>query len=94
MTFSCCTPPLNEVLVLWDFFLAFGVHMNILCIVAQLILMRNQLLTSRSPMKLLRVFPPLNSRKVIVLTMELTAVLPNDLYEQLVRHPYESIDIA
>jgi cell cycle arrest protein BUB2 len=44
MTFSAGTPPLEEVLKLWDFFLAFGVHLNVLCVVAQLHLIRAELL--------------------------------------------------
>jgi hypothetical protein len=46
MTFSVCMPPLEQVLILWDFLLAYGVHLNILCIVAQLKSMRSELLES------------------------------------------------
>lgn len=46
LTLSACTPPLPEVLVLWDFLFAYGPHLNLLCIVAQLVLIRDQLLTS------------------------------------------------
>ena len=48
LTFCACTPPLSQVLHLWDFLLAYGVHMNILCVVAQLFLMRDDLLSSKS----------------------------------------------
>lgn len=44
MTFSAGTPPLEEALRLWDFLLAFGIHLNILCVVAQLHLMKADLL--------------------------------------------------
>lgn len=47
LTFSACTPPLSEVLRIWDVLLAYGVHLNILCIVAQLSLMENDLLDSQ-----------------------------------------------
>lgn len=47
LTLCACTPPLDQVLQLWDFLLAFGVHLNILCVVAQLLLMRNQLMASQ-----------------------------------------------
>lgn len=48
LTLCACTPPLPEVLHLWDFLFAYGPHLNILCIVAQLIRMRDTLLaTSR-----------------------------------------------
>ena len=46
LTLCACTPPLPEVLRLWDFLFAYGPHLNILCIVAQLMLIRNQILTS------------------------------------------------
>ena len=44
LTMSACTPPLPEVLQLWDFLFAYGSHLNILCICAQLIMMREDLL--------------------------------------------------
>jgi cell cycle arrest protein BUB2 len=46
LTMCACTPPLPEVLQLWDFLFAYGPHLNILCIVAQLVLIRTDILTS------------------------------------------------
>lgn len=46
LTLCACTPPLPEVLVLWDFLFAYGAHLNLLCIVAQLVLIRDQILES------------------------------------------------
>jgi cell cycle arrest protein BUB2 len=46
LTLCACTPPLPEVLHLWDFLFAWGAHMNIVCVVAQLILIRDQILAS------------------------------------------------
>ena len=46
LTMCACTPPLPEVLQLWDFLFAYGPHLNILCIVAQLILIRDQIINS------------------------------------------------
>ncbi len=46
LTLCACTPPLPEVLNLWDFLFAYGPHLNLLCIVAQLVLIRDQLLLS------------------------------------------------
>ncbi|KAI8807707.1 rab-GTPase-TBC domain-containing protein, partial [Cladochytrium replicatum] len=89
LTLSACTPPLDELLKLWDFLFAYGVHLNILCIVAQVIMMRDDLLKSASPMKLLRRFPPLRARAVIDKTVELIAQIPDDLYDMLVRHAYD-----
>ena len=46
LTLCACTPPLPEVLRLWDFLFAYGAHLNILCIVAQLVILRNAILSS------------------------------------------------
>ncbi|EYE93603.1 TBC-domain-containing protein [Aspergillus ruber CBS 135680] len=46
LTLCACTPPLPEVLHLWDFLFAYGPHLNILCIVAQLIRMKDTILES------------------------------------------------
>lgn len=46
LTMCACTPPLPEVLQLWDFLFAYGPHLNILCICAQLLMMKDTLLAS------------------------------------------------
>lgn len=46
LTLCACTPPLPEVLRLWDFLFAYGPHLNILCIVAQLIMIRTKIMES------------------------------------------------
>ena len=46
LTMCASTPPLQEVLHLWDFLFAYGTHLNILCICAQLINMKDDLLAS------------------------------------------------
>lgn len=46
LTLCACTPPLPEVMKLWDFLFAYGVHLNILCIVAQLVILREEILRS------------------------------------------------
>ncbi|KAK9355884.1 rab-GTPase-TBC domain-containing protein [Lipomyces doorenjongii] len=89
LTMSACTPPLNEVLVLWDFLIAFGPHMNILAVIAQLLLIRDSLLASQSPMTLLRTFPALQAKKVITLAVSFVPKLPEELYDLLVRHTYD-----
>ncbi len=55
LTMSACTPPLPEVLLLWDFLFAYGSHLNILCICAQLVMMREDLMAdSRYEIQTLR----------------------------------------
>ncbi|KAI5815410.1 rab-GTPase-TBC domain-containing protein [Pyronema omphalodes] len=86
LTLSACTPPLPEVLKLWDFLLAYGAHLNILCVVAQLLLMRDELLAAAQPMKLLRQFPPLNASMIIKYAVNLVTQIPPDLFDQVVEH--------
>jgi len=88
LTLCACTPPLDQVLRLWDFLLAFGVHLNVLCVIAQLLLIRDDVMTSSSPMRLLRTFPPLEASPVIGIAVTLVRDLPTELYDELVRHPY------
>ncbi|CAG8580215.1 3520_t:CDS:2 [Diversispora eburnea] len=89
LTLCACTPPLEQVLKLWDFLFAYGIHLNIICVIAQLILMRDQLLDAPSPMKLLRTMPELNAKSIINLTVQLVQQIPDNLYELLVRHPFD-----
>lgn len=106
LTLCACTPPLNQVLQLWDFLLAFGVHLNVLCVIAQLLLMRDEVMKSPrylsitchswtihwlciSPMRLLRTFPDLEALPVIGIAVTLVRDLPPELYDELVKHPFE-----
>lgn len=47
LTFCACTPPLDQVLQLWDFLLAFGVHLNVLAVISQMLLMREAIMESQ-----------------------------------------------
>jgi cell cycle arrest protein BUB2 len=69
-----------------SFLLAFGVHLNVLCVIAQLLLIREELMESQSPMKVLRQFPPLHARAVIGVTVALVKDIPEELYRELVMH--------
>lgn len=86
LTLCACTPPLPEVLRLWDFLFAYGPHLNILCIVAQLIMMRNELLGSSSPNKLLRSFPTLHADQIKAHALAIIKMIPDDVYEEIIRH--------
>ncbi|GEM09676.1 bub2 protein [Rhodotorula toruloides] len=90
LTFCAATPPLREVLELWDFLLAWGVGLNVLCVVAQLYVMREELLRSKAPMKMLRTFPPLKSSEIVPLVVQFIGTLRADLYDAIVRHPWDS----
>lgn len=89
LTLCACTPPLDQLVKLWDFLFSYGIHMNIIFVVAQLLLIRTELIESKSPMSLLRQFPPLNSEKIIKLSLSITKHIPNDLYDLIVRHPFD-----
>ncbi|KAJ5897221.1 hypothetical protein N7504_007509 [Penicillium tannophilum] len=86
LTLCACTPPLPEVLHLWDFLFAYGSHLNIVCIVAQLVRMRDTLLATDNPNKILRNLPPLNAKEIIALTVLLVQRIPSDLYSEMVTH--------
>ncbi|RYP55011.1 hypothetical protein DL768_000327 [Monosporascus sp. mg162] len=86
LTLCACTPPLPEVLRLWDFLFAYGPHLNIPCIVAQLIMMRNELLGSSSPNKLLRSFPTLQADQIKRTALAIVKMIPDDVYAEIVTH--------
>ncbi len=84
---------------LWDFLLAFGVHLNVVCIISQLLSMRAELLGSPSeggekahsnPYSLLRVLPDLRAKEIIERAVEECKKLPDELYSRLAAHPYET----
>ena len=64
--------------------------MNILFVIAQLTLMRENILASQSPIALLRSFPPLKAKEIIKLAVSFVARLPENIYDMLTRHPYDS----
>ncbi|MCJ1380300.1 hypothetical protein MMC17_003403 [Xylographa soralifera] len=86
LTLCACTPPLPEVLYLWDFLFAYGVHLNILAIVAQLVLMREEILAAERPGGVLRGFPPLRAKRVVQLAVSFVGMVPAGVYEELVAH--------
>jgi len=92
LSFSASTPPLDELLRLWDFLFAFGVHLNIISVVAQIVCMREELLASDKPNQLLlyRTLPPLDANLIITVAVQLVRQLPEELYQQLVVHPVQS----
>ncbi|KAK0618440.1 rab-GTPase-TBC domain-containing protein [Bombardia bombarda] len=86
LTLCACTPPLPEVLRLWDFLFAYGPHLNILCIVAQLVMIRTKIMDSPSPNKLLRSFPALQADQIKAATLAIINRIPDDVYADIVAH--------
>ncbi|KAI9347192.1 rab-GTPase-TBC domain-containing protein [Zopfochytrium polystomum] len=89
MTFSACTQPLSEALKLWDFFLAYGIHLNVVCVLAQVVRVKDLIMKSPSPVKVLRTMPDLDARAIIALTLKMLPKLPDNIYDMLVRHPFD-----
>ncbi|KAI8319446.1 TBC-domain-containing protein [Martensiomyces pterosporus] len=89
MTLSANVGPLRQVVRLWDFLLAFGVHLNVVCIVAQLLSMRELLVTTTSPMSFLRSWPPLRAESVIRRTRELYELIPDALKKRIKLHAHD-----
>ncbi|CAP59972.1 uncharacterized protein PODANS_1_2950 [Podospora anserina S mat+] len=86
LTLCACTPPLPEVLRLWDFLFAYGPHLNILCIVAQLVMIRTKIMESPSPNKLLRSFPALQADQIKRTTLAIIKMIPDDVYSDIIAH--------
>ena len=86
LTLSACIPPLPEVLNLWDFYMAYGSHLNLICIVAQLVLIRDELLNSSRPNDVLRQLPNLKADKIKAVAVSFLQLIPDNLYSEIVAH--------
>jgi len=86
--FCATIRPLEEVMRLWDFLLAFGPHFNVLCVAAQIVLLRRGLLSTSNPKSILdyRSWPRLDASKTIALALSFLPHLPHKLYTNIVRH--------
>lgn len=89
LTLGASNPPLDQIVKLWDFLFSYGCHLNIVFIVAQVILNRDQLLKSKTPMTLLRQFPEVNANKIIKLSLSIIKNIDDRLYDLLVRHTFD-----
>ena len=87
-SFSASVPPFSQLLTLWDFLLAFGPHLNILAVTAQVIALRQTLLASPSPKSILdyRKWPPLRSRTIIAMCMSFVSHIDAELYDDIRWH--------
>lgn len=91
-TFFAGLTPLTEIIKLWDFFMAFGFHMSAVCLAAQYISMRDQLLSvdQNRRLALLQTIPHIDARKIIRIASEIVSWIPKELYETLVRHLHDT----
>ena len=94
-SFSASVPPFNELLTLWDFLLAFGPHLNIVIVAAQIIALRVPLLATTNPKQILdyRKWPPLRARVMIAMCMSFLSFIEPQLYDDIRWHA-EREDVA
>eukprot|EP00767_Chilomastix_cuspidata_P003080 gnl/Chilomastix_cuspidata/3200.p1 GENE.gnl/Chilomastix_cuspidata/3200~~gnl/Chilomastix_cuspidata/3200.p1 ORF type:complete len:345 (-),score=160.20 gnl/Chilomastix_cuspidata/3200:962-1996(-) len=86
MTFGAASPPLAEVLILWDFLLAFGLHWGIVCTAARVVALRDRVLASSSPYALLRDLPPLDAALTLRIALSLFPKLGPELCRLVREH--------
>jgi len=90
LTLSACSPPLENVLQLWDFYFAAGVHLNVPVLAAQFILRRQSILkankdelpsylTGRQPLEV-------KPQSLLSLAYPLFLKLPKDFFNELIEH--------
>lgn len=89
LTLGASNPPLEQVVKLWDFLFSYGCHLNVVFIVAQVILNRDQLLKSKSPMSLLRQLPAIDASKIVKLSLSIVKNIDDTLYDLLARHTFD-----
>jgi len=91
VSLSGCTPPLREVIRLWDIFFSFGCHLNVVAMAAQMVLAREDILATRPEVMhmMLKEFPKIESDAILSLTFHLLSRLPDELFNLLLRHPFD-----
>jgi cell cycle arrest protein BUB2 len=87
-SFCATIRPLSEVVKLWDFLLVVGVQWGVLCVAAQVVLLRDKLLASQNPKAILdyRVWPALDASVTVGLALQFLPSLPTSLYNAIRDH--------
>jgi len=90
MTLFANMQPLNEVLKLWDAIFAFGIHFVIILLSSYLMLMRDMLLAQHRPysLKCKMAESPLDSDLLIQCALGMVQFIPEDLFDELIKHPF------
>ncbi|KAI8055321.1 hypothetical protein BDF22DRAFT_676517 [Syncephalis plumigaleata] len=88
LSFTGCHKSISKQdhLRLWDAFLAYGIHINVLCVVAQLIKSRDMLLATDQPLNILSRGLDGDIYQTINDALSLSQQLPSELYDILTRH--------
>ena len=84
-TLSACSKPLSEVIKLWDFLIAGGFHLNLFAIVGQIVMSRNDILASDSPMKIIKHWL-LDSKRVVETIQKIVNMVDDELYDVIIKH--------
>lgn len=82
-----------ELLKLWDFLLAFGMHLNVIVVVAQIMLIRDDIMAGSRPIFELigeRGWPHLDADLLLSMSIQLIRQLPENMYEELTQHPFKA----
>ncbi|XP_049852554.1 putative mitotic check point protein BUB2 isoform X1 [Schistocerca gregaria] len=84
------TPPLEEVLKLWDWLFMYGVHMAVIFLVCILLVRREEILVAENPNS--RYFQyhnkfSLDAELITNLAIQVVAQIPSDLYKLCAIHP-------
>eukprot|EP00297_Palpitomonas_bilix_P011698 CAMPEP_0113877662 /NCGR_PEP_ID=MMETSP0780_2-20120614/6227_1 /TAXON_ID=652834 /ORGANISM="Palpitomonas bilix" /LENGTH=325 /DNA_ID=CAMNT_0000863997 /DNA_START=57 /DNA_END=1034 /DNA_ORIENTATION=+ /assembly_acc=CAM_ASM_000599 len=82
-------PPLDQLLRIWDFLFAFGPHLIVLCTVAHVRKLRDDLLKTDKPNEHTRTLPDWDAEYVINEAHRIAKLVPPSLYEKIVRHTFE-----
>jgi cell cycle arrest protein BUB2 len=88
LSYGGSSPPLDELLRVWDFIVAFGAHFGVVAAAARVILLREKLLAAKQPMAILgRQMPPIEADPIVNLMVVLVQKIPDELMLRLQRHP-------
>ena len=91
LSMFACREPLNQVLMLWDALFAFGIHLNIILCVVQVIIVRDNVLAEKnSPLNCLRMkeLPPIDAEVLISGAFQILPYLSPDLFDEITIHPF------
>jgi hypothetical protein len=79
LSLSAPAPPFQELMVLWDFLIAFGMHWNVLAVTAQVLAVRDKIMQATDhPKHVLdyRKWPALNARVIVTMMINMMQSLP------------------
>ncbi|KAH7831417.1 Tre-2/Bub2/Cdc16 (TBC) domain-containing protein C [Monocercomonoides exilis] len=92
MSFLVDALPVQELMIVWDFLLSHGVHLIVVCVCARYILLKEKIFeVTKAGMSKMTYMPELRqlkARDIIHKTMEMIKLIPDELFDRLVKHPW------